>query len=250
MQVSKLRQGLRAFLLHTWRVFSMSKLTCLGLIALAIAMFIVGWNQASLSSNTNSNSVVKVDHNLEIQNLEVELRILKTEELDLLAKKNSLVKVVQETSVANTSSVAPLGADLKNYPTLEESLAGIDRIKAHYKNNPEFDMDAERDKIFMAQPVDKVWAEAREERLHKMFKTNSQLQGKAIKAIECRSKHCRIEIFYQDLAETGVIAQYVYKLVGEKQYSDLFVGGGDMKISHKDKVLGIYVSSDPKASFF
>lgn len=228
----------------------MSKLIWLGVIVAAIAMFIVGWNQASLSSSTNSNSVVQVDHNLEIQRLEAELRLLETQKLELLANKNRLVNIANETPAANTSSVAALGSDPKNYRTLEESLAEIDRIKAHYKNNPEFDMDAERDKMFMAQPVDKVWAEAREERLHKMFQSDSQLQSKAIKAIECRSKHCRIEIFYQDLAETGVIAQYVYKLVGQKQFSDVFVGGGEMKISHKDKVLGVYISSDPKAHFF
>jgi len=226
----------------------MSKLTWLGVIVAAIAMFIVGWNQASLSASISSNLVVKVDHNLEIRNLEAELSLLKNEELGLLAKKNGLLKIVKETSAANTRLIAPL--DAENYPTLQESLAEIDRVKAHYKNNPEFDMAVERDKLFMAQPVDKVWAEAREERLHKMFQIDPQLQGKAIKSIECRSKHCRIEIFYQDLAETGVIARYVHRLMGEKQYGDLFSLGGEMKISQKDKVLGIYVYSDPKAHFF
>lgn len=228
----------------------MSKITWFSVIVAAIAIFITGWNQASLSSNLNSNIALKADHNLEIQSLEAELNLLKAEESELQAKKNRVVKMAEETYASSASSIVQPSVDPKSYPLYAESLAEIDRINALYKNNPDFDMDAERDKIFMAEPIDKTWAGVREESLLKAFQTDPQLQGKAIKAIECRSKHCRIEIFYQDLAETGAIAQYVYGVMGKKQYNELFVGGGEMKISQKDKVLGIYVSSDPKVRFF
>lgn len=228
----------------------MSKIIWLGVIVAAITLFMTGWNQASLYGSPNSNTAVKADHNLEIQSLEAELSLLKTEELALQAEKNRVAKLSEEISIANASSVPKPSLDLKAYPLYAESLAEIDRINALYKNNPDFDMDAERDKIFMAEPIDKTWAGVREESLLSLFQTDPQLQGKAIKAIECRSKHCRIEIFYQDLAETGAIAQYVYGIMGKKQYNEFFVGGGEMKISQKDKVLGIYVSSDPKTRFF
>lgn len=206
---------------------------------------IAGLNQGKESSAPlePSNTTSKIN------SLERELNDLRKQYTTHLAKaadkppqhSSSTVSLSSPTSEPSSSSAPNIR---------EELIAEVERVKEIFKKDPNFDMDAAQRKIFESEAIDSTWAAPRENAISQAFKHISSLQDKSVKSIQCRSKWCRIEIFYQNTADTVPMAEDVYAMTRDEKYGKLFSRGGEMSVSIKDKVLSIYLKSDPRVLFF
>lgn len=178
--------------------------------------------------------------------------------LELDALKKQYANDLANTTAKPTSSMGSPNPSLARKETEEptqtvtkaELIAAVERVQEIFRKDPNFDMDAAQRKIFESEPIDSAWALPREEAISQAFKSVGNLQIKTLKSIECRAKHCRIEVYYQNLADTVPMAQDIYAISRHEIYGKLFWPAGDMSISQKDKVLSVYLISDSRVTFF
>lgn len=137
-----------------------------------------------------------------------------------------------------------------SFMTKEELEAKVERLKQTYKDNPNFDYSLAVKEKFESETIDEQWGFPREKALHQAFETEPYLQGKNLKSIQCRSSHCRIEIFFDDPKSINDIVDDVYRISSSGKYQSLFVNSSDMGVSLQEKVLSVYFSSDLRASLF
>ncbi|HOY22382.1 MAG TPA: hypothetical protein PK002_04475 [Cellvibrio sp.] len=205
---------------------------------------------AGLNQGDESNAPLEPSNtHSKIKSLERELDDLRKQYTNHLA--NAADKPPQHSStIASLSSSTSEASNSSALNIREELIAEVERVKEIFKKDPNFDMDAAQRKIFESEIVDSTWAAPREEAITQAFKNISSLQDKSVKSIQCRSKWCRIEIFYQNTGDTVPMAEDVYAMTRDDKYGELFSRGGEMSVSIKDKVLSIYLKSDPRVLFF
>lgn len=223
----------------------MREIKWIGVVALSI-IFYIGWEQGSKKTRVAVGS----ENAQAISSLESELKKLRDEYEQLKIKNASSNIEETERIYSQSSSVQVIDNKNKNLLTQEEVLASVEKIKELYKADPKFDISIEKTKIYESEPIDIAWAAIREKAISDAFASESSLQGKSIKSIECRSKHCRIEIFFQDVKDVGSMANDFYEITRKEPYKKLFVSGGDMGLLLQEKVLSVYLASDPKTMFF
>lgn len=147
-----------------------------------------------------------------------------------------------ETSENKTNEIS--------FMTKEELEAKVERLKQAYKDNPNFDSSLAKREKFESESIIEKWAAPREMALHEAFKLEPHLQGKNLKSIQCRSRYCRVEIFFDEPQNINDIVDDVYRISSSGKYENLFVNSADMGVSLQEKVLSVYFTSDLRASLF
>lgn len=136
------------------------------------------------------------------------------------------------------------------FMTKEELEAKVERLKQAYKDNPNFDSSLAKREKFESESIIEKWAAPRETALHEAFKLEPHLQGKNLKSIQCRSRYCRVEIFFDEPQNINDIVDDVYRISSSGKYESLFVNSADMGVSLQEKILSVYFTSDLRASLF
>jgi hypothetical protein len=132
----------------------------------------------------------------------------------------------------------------------EELEAKAERLKQAYRDNPNFDSSLAKREKFESESIIEEWAAPREKALHDAFKLEPHLQGKNLKSIQCRSRYCRVEIFFDAPQNINDIVDDVYSISSSGKYESLFVNSADMGVALQEKVLSVYFTSDLRASLF
>ncbi|HOY23083.1 MAG TPA: hypothetical protein PK002_08000 [Cellvibrio sp.] len=124
-----------------------------------------------------------------------------------------------------------------------------EKLMALFKNNPKFDLNKAMENTYSAEEYLESWALKRERAIQETFENELIAHGGPLKSISCRSKHCRIEFFYQTDEDINNLSSALSETIFQKR-SDLFVSSFDMSHSLENKSVSIYLSDDISASLY
>lgn len=124
------------------------------------------------------------------------------------------------------------------------------RLAENYKNIENYDYYSAVHKAYDAEPYNESWAVIRSQKLRDAFASEKSLQDKSIKSIDCRSKHCRIDIFYQNKDDLEGVTGALTRLQLKDGERDLFIPSVDMNYSESEKIASVYLTDDPEASLY
>lgn len=124
-----------------------------------------------------------------------------------------------------------------------------EKLMALFKNNPRFDLNKAMENTYSAEEYLESWALKREQAIHEIFENELIAHSGSLKSISCRSKHCRIEFFYQTDEDINNLSSALSETIFQKR-SDLFVSSLDISHSLENKSVSIYLSDDISASLY
>ncbi len=128
----------------------------------------------------------------------------------------------------------------------QATLKEVEIIKNNYLKNPSYDLNKAKKLAFESEPVEPIWASLREKKLQEALAGRSPLNNGAIKAIECHSKHCRIQVFCQSQDDSDNLSAEIRDKIKDK-YDDLLIPFGSTSYSAEEKIATIYLTDDPNA---
>ena len=120
----------------------------------------------------------------------------------------------------------------------------------NYKNIKNYNLNAATSANYEAEPYDELWAGLRTERLRNSFLTEQRLNNYSVKSIDCKSKHCRIEVFFQQREDIGEIGSEMNKLKLEHNGKQLFISLSEVNYNDGAKTASIYLTDDFSASLY
>ncbi len=124
-----------------------------------------------------------------------------------------------------------------------------EKLMALFKNNPNFDLNKAMENTYSAEEYLESWALKREQAIQETFENELIAHGGSLKSISCRSKHCRIDFFYQTDEDINNLSSALSETIFQKR-SDLFVSSLDISHSLENKSVSIYLSDDISASLY
>ncbi|MEN0039091.1 MAG: hypothetical protein AAGC78_18580 [Cellvibrio sp.] len=114
------------------------------------------------------------------------------------------------------------------------------------KASTNFDLGAEMQRRFEAEPIDQQWAEKQEQEYLSLFTENKELAGVAFRDSQCRSKQCAISIGITDIEQANQLVEKVSSaLQAQKKYS-LIVAAPDPQ----QGVTKLYIGKDAQSFGF
>lgn len=202
-------------------------------------MFIAGW-QLAPSNTPQKNPMNEESDQAKLRKTIVDLQ----NEISRLKSFNSARnQVPMEKSESTEPSI-----DEKNLvkPAIEEKMK---RLAENYKNIKDYDLAIATKNAFEEEPLESEWAQPRVEALQNLMSSDRNFQGINLKGIECKSKHCRIEIFSDQSSDTDGMTSIVNRVIEEKAKS-LFIPYTELQYSPEEKTATIYLTDDPSASLY
>jgi len=134
------------------------------------------------------------------------------------------------------------------YPDMEQKVKDrVANLVAKYKDNPNYNGTKAAAEAFKNETVDDDWSYEHKEKLNELFATEGALQGAVLKSMECRSKHCRVQVYYQSKDEVSELTQDLTS-VFLNDNSKSFIPSIMVNYSDKGKVADIFLTDDPDAS--
>lgn len=124
-----------------------------------------------------------------------------------------------------------------------------EKLRDLLNKNPNYDLNKAMEKSYETEEYLENWAAKRKQAIEEIFANKIIQQGSSIKAVSCRSKHCRIELFYQNNEDINEASDALSKIISETK-SELFVGSLDISNSQEKKEASIYLSDDASASLY
>lgn len=204
-----------------------------------ISMFIAGWQLAP--SNTPQKNTMYEESDL--AKLRKNIVDLQNEISRLKHFSSDRNQVTMEKSESTEPSI-----DEKNLvrPAIEEKMK---RLAENYKNIKDYDLTIATKNAFEVEPLESEWAQPRVEALQNIMSSDRNFQGVNLKGIECKSKHCRIEIFSNQPSETDGMTSTLNRVIEEKA-NLLFIPYTELQYSPEEKIATIYLTDDPSASLY
>lgn len=127
--------------------------------------------------------------------------------------------------------------------------AKTERLRDLLTNDKDFDLNKAMEKNFDIEEYNEGWASKRKDALENIFENIIVQQGSAIKSINCRSKHCRVELFYQTQSDINKVSDELLKIISES-HDGLFVSTLNLGFSKDNKEASIYLTDDLTASLY
>lgn len=204
-----------------------------------ISMFTAGWHLAP-SNTTQKNPMYEESDQAKLREKIVDLQ----NEISQLKHFNSARNQVPMEKNDDTKP----SIDEKNLvkPAIEEKMR---RLAENYKNIKDYDLTIATKNAFEAEPLESEWAQPRVEALQNLMSSDRNFQGINLKGIECKSKHCRIEIFSNQPSETDGMTSTLNRVIEEKA-NLLFIPYTELQYSPEEKTATIYLTDDPSASLY
>ena len=125
-----------------------------------------------------------------------------------------------------------------------------EKLMENYKNIKNYNLNAATSANYEAEPYAELWAGLRTERLRNSFLTEQRLNNYSVKSIDCKSKHCRIEVFFQRREDIGEIGSEMNKLKLEDNGKPLFISLSEVNYNDGAKTASIYLTDDFSASLY
>ncbi|HSC68903.1 MAG TPA: hypothetical protein VLC79_14495 [Cellvibrio sp.] len=125
----------------------------------------------------------------------------------------------------------------------------FERVQENYKNIKEYNLNDATSLAFEAEAYDANWAEPRELALENLMKSDARLHGQNVKSITCRSKNCRIEIFYNEKSDLDGVSTIINEAISTN-HSTLFILYSDVLYSENKKIASIYITDDSSAALY
>jgi hypothetical protein len=230
-----------------------------GLTYLVIAVatsFFLGWLYGTnVVTKKQKENYSDSQYLIEISALEAKVVQLKQELNKLgLLKTQKKANAIADPDVKESNSI-PAASDFSRQKESSEKIkSNVDkryqRLAENYKNNKNYDFYSEVHKAYEAESYNEAWAEIRSQKLRNAFADEKALQNKSIKSIDCRSKHCRVDIFYQNKDDVEGLTEILTKLNLKRGKENLFIPSIDMNYSESEKIASIYLTDDPDASLY
>ncbi len=213
------------------------KLIC-GVI-FVICMFIFGWQLApynTLQEQKKMHEYNKENLKKEVHALQKEISYIKND--DLIENEKLKEESVNSGKMTDEENLIR--------PNIEEKMK---RLAENYKNIKNYDLSIATKNAFEAEPLESEWAQPRVEALQNLMSSDRSFQGINLKGIECKSKHCRIEIFSNQPSDTDGMTSILNRVIEEKAKS-LFIPYTELQYSPEEKTTTIYLTDDPSASLY
>lgn len=103
---------------------------------------------------------------------------------------------------------------------------------------------------FEAEPEDLELKEKRESALRQHYINSPEFNKYSVKSIECRSEHCRVEVFYNSLQEVENVVSDINSVMDNDDYRPLFYGSAESAIDPQKKTVSVYLPLTQESSLY
>lgn len=112
-----------------------------------------------------------------------------------------------------------------------------------------YDFRKEQMASYEAEALDEAWARPRERAIEETFAVEKALQGAVLKSVDCKSKRCRIQIYYQSEAEVSQLSGKLNRIILESDDA-LFVPQVFVSYSEDGEVASLFLGDDVETPLF
>ncbi len=112
-----------------------------------------------------------------------------------------------------------------------------------------YDFRKEQMASYEAEALDEEWAFPRERAIEETFATEEALQGAVLKSVDCKSKRCRIQVYYQSEREVSQLSRTLNRIILENG-DRLFVPQVFVNYSEDGEVASLFLSNDVEIPLF
>ncbi len=131
---------------------------------------------------------------------------------------------------------------------MEREISLLKKLTEKY--GEKLDLDQIADKNFLSEPYAGDEGRRKESILSELFLTSRSLQVYNLKSIECRARHCRLELFYQNKKDVEFALSDVSGAIENGGYQSLFKGARQNTFSRKESIISIYLADNFGSSLY
>lgn len=184
----------------------------------------------------------------------VETRIKDEELIGLHFKYRDLNK---ELSLLNNEGAAQVNVDsvaspvsIRKVYAKEEVDRKVGAMMDFYKSVDPMKASEIIAKGFEVEPEELELKERRESALRQHYINSPEFNKYSVKSIECRSEHCRVEVFYNSLQEVENVVSDINSIVENNDYGPLFYGSAESAVDPQKKTISVYLPLTQESSLY
>lgn len=181
--------------------------------------------------------------------------ITKDDELAKLHLKYSDLN--KELSLLNNEGTAQVPVDVAASPILTRKVYAKEEVDRKIGAMMDFYQSVDPMKAseiiargFEAESVELELKEKRESALRQHYINSPEFNKYSVKSIECRSGHCRVEVFYNSLQEVENVVSDINSVMENDDYGSLFYGSAESAIDPQKKTVSVYLPLTQESSLY